>query len=270
MEIIFQLTCLIIAVTYAVLDLLAIPLAGVVLSFLSLLTFARLVYDLEGIHEASVGVAFNRVIEEAWTSLSACLFIVIVTTACGMLSSHYIAQESSIINGLVVVLVGCVDGVVCITAASSLARAHKKVVDDAERSRLCPNNLSVKNQSLLRDIRLSFKHARKLNETAGLTFWQLLRLIDGCSANYHSGVPTHDIEAGGSLVNNGELVVCDNRILGWEIVMDMVGESRGLPLWRYLTDSWAQERLETVIPSIVPILNAGVAANRGTHSGSRK
>ncbi|KAF4674890.1 hypothetical protein FOL46_003631 [Perkinsus olseni] len=279
LEIIFQLSCMVIVIAYAVLQLIGLPFAGVVLSLLSLITFARFVYDLQGIHEVSLGRVFHSVVAEAWTPLLACLSIIFLTTASGMLSSHYIAAQSGIISGLVVTLEVFVDGVVCVTAACSVARAHGKVSDEAERSRLCINNLAVKSNSFLKDIQLSLKHAMKLNETTGLTFWQLLRLIDGCSANYHSSHGTPDVEAPPSMLpKSGEVITHgdDDRILGWEIVMDMAGEARGLSLWRYLTEDWAEERLETVAPSAaapkLPILvsgqNARMTSDRGSSSVS--
>ncbi|KAF4710367.1 hypothetical protein FOZ62_004590 [Perkinsus olseni] len=259
LEIIFQLSCMVIVIAYAVLQLIGLPLAGVVLSLLSLISFARFIYDLQGIHEVSLGRVFHSVVAEAWTPLLACFSIILLTTGCGMLSSHYIAAQSGIISGLVVTLEVFVDGVVCVTAACSVARAHGKVSDEAERSRLCINNLAVKSNSFLKDIQLSLKHAMKLNETTGLTFWQLLRLIDGCSANYHSGHVTPDVEAPPSMLpkSDGEVIAHgdDDRILGWEIVMDMAGEARGLSLWRYLTEDWAEERLEAVaLPAAAPKL----------------
>ncbi|EER03754.1 hypothetical protein Pmar_PMAR023052, partial [Perkinsus marinus ATCC 50983] len=145
--------------------------------------------------------------------------------------------------------------------------AHSIVIEDAERSRLCINNLVVRSNSLLRDIQLSFKHAMKLNEVTGLTFWQLLRLIDGSSANYRSSA-SHDVETAtvpkSDHAHNGEVAFCDDRILGWEIMMDMAGESRGLSLWRYLTEDWAEERLETIAPSPVPRLPIVMAGSAYT------
>ncbi|KAF4745583.1 hypothetical protein FOZ63_027109, partial [Perkinsus olseni] len=278
LEIIFQLSCMVIVIAYAVLQLIGLPFAGVVLSLLSLITFARFIYDLQGIHEVSLGRVFHSVVAEAWTPLLACFSIILLTTGCGMLSSHYIAAQSGIISGLVVTLEVFVDGVVCVTAACSVARAHGKVSDEAERSRLCINNLAVKSNSFLKDIQLSLKHAMKLNETTGLTFWQLLRLIDGCSANYHSGHATPDVEAPPSMLprSDGEVIAHgdDDRILGWEIVMDMAGEARGLSLWRYLTEDWAEERLETVaLPATapkLPILVSGQNARMASgNQGSR-
>ncbi|KAF4672376.1 hypothetical protein FOL47_000618 [Perkinsus chesapeaki] len=248
-EVVFQLSCTGLVLLYAIIGFIGLPQAGILLSLLSLITFCRFIYDLQYIHEASLGRVFHSVVVEAWTPLLACLIIALFTTVLALLSSHYISAQSSILNGIVVTIQVFVDGVVCVSAGCSLARAYGRVEEEANRSRLCINNLAVKVNSSLRDMQLSIKHSMKLNETTGLTFWQLLRLIDGCSANYHSGA-TPDVEVASAAPKSdseGDYGP-DERILGWEMAVDMAGEARGLSLWRYLTEEWAEERLETASP----------------------